>query len=230
MYLLLPAHLFPLQGYSSPQPAFTLTGGFFVSRLPALPLPRFPTITFSMHPRQKLLDLFRARAFSFGQFTLASGRQSSYYINSKKALFHAEAAALLGQAIWELTRDLDIQAIGGLEVGAIPLTTAAVISYHANGRPMEGFFVRKQAKGHGSQERIEGVLPPAARVAIVDDVLTTGGSALQAVDEVEKAGATVVAVVCIVDRLEGAREAFAKYIYRPMFTIRDFGIEPPASA
>jgi orotate phosphoribosyltransferase len=97
--------------------------------------------------------------------------------------------------------------------------------YHQEGRALEGFFVRKQAKGHGSQERIEGVLPAGARVAILDDVLTTGGSALQAVQEVERAGAQVVAVVCIVDRLEGAAEVFSpKYAYRPIFTLRDLGI------
>lgn len=181
--------------------------------------------------RQRLLDLIKSRAFSFGQFTLASGKQSTYYINSKKILFHSESVALLGEALWEQTRDLDIQAVGGLEVGAIPLTTACVLRYHQAGQPMEGFFVRKQAKSHGSQERVEGVLPPKARVAIVDDVLTTGGSALQAVQEVERAGATVVAVLCIVDRLEGARELFSqRYQYRPLFTIRDLGVEAePAS-
>ena len=178
--------------------------------------------------RARLLEVFKARAVSFGTFTLASGKQSSYYINSKKALFHSEAAALLGEALWDRTRDLNIQAIGGLEVGAIPMATAAVVRYYQAGRSLEGFFVRKEAKSHGSRERIEGVLPAAARVAMVDDVLTTGGSVLQAITEVEKAGATVAAVICIVDRLEGARELLAaKYNYMPLYTIRDFGIEPP---
>jgi orotate phosphoribosyltransferase len=179
--------------------------------------------------RARLLEVFKSRAVSFGRFTLASGKESSYYINSKKALFHSEAIALLADALWDLTGDWNLQAIGGLEVGAIPLATAAVLRYHQKGRSLEGFFVRKEPKGHGSQERIEGVLPAGARVAVVDDVLTTGGSALQAVQEVERAGAQVVGIVCIVDRLEGARELLApKYAYRPIFTIRDFGIEPPA--
>jgi orotate phosphoribosyltransferase len=178
--------------------------------------------------RRRLLELFKARAFSFGRFTLASGKESTYYVNSKKALFHSEAVALLGEAIWDRTKDLNIQAVGGLEVGAIPLATATVLRYHQEGRTLEGFFVRKEVKGHGSKERLEGVLPAGARVAVLDDVLTTGGSVLQAISEVEKAGAQVVAVVCIVDRLEGARELLApRYNYQPIFTIRDFGVEPP---
>jgi orotate phosphoribosyltransferase len=181
--------------------------------------------------RTRLLELFKSRAVSFGHFTLASGKESTYYINSKKALFNAEIVWLLGDLLWDLTRDLNIQALGGLEVGAIPMATAAALRYHEEGRPLEGFFVRKQAKGHGSQERIEGVLRPGFRVAVVDDVLTTGGSVLQAITEVERAGAEVVAVVCIVDRLEGARELLVpRYNYRPIFTIRDFGISPPQGA
>lgn len=178
--------------------------------------------------RQRLLKLFRDRALLFGKFVLASGKESTYYINSKKALFHSECAALLGDALFEATKDLNIQAVGGLEVGALPMATAAVIRYHQAGRELEGFFVRKQAKDHGSKERVEGVLQPSWRVAIVDDVLTTGTSALEAVKAVEERGAKVAAVICIVDRLQGAAELFAgKYLFQPLFTIRDFGIEPP---
>jgi orotate phosphoribosyltransferase len=180
--------------------------------------------------RRRLLELFKTRAVSFGRFKLASGQESGYYINSKKALFHSEAASLLGEALYDLTKDLNIQAAGGPEVGALPMTTAAAVRYHQEGRTLEGFFVRKQAKEHGSRERIEGVLPTGARVAVLDDVLTTGGSALQAVEAVEAAGATVAAVVCIVDRLQGARELFTpRCEFRPIFTIRDFGIEPTTS-
>ncbi len=175
--------------------------------------------------RSRLLELFKERAVSFGKFTLASGAESTYYINSKKAIFNSEAVWLLGDVLWELTRDLDIRAIGGLEVGAIPMAVAAAQRYHREGRSLEGFFVRKQPKGHGSQERIEGVLPSGSRVAMVDDVFTQGNSVLQAITEVERAGAEVAAVICIVDRLEGAREKLAaRYRYLPIFTIRDFGI------
>ena len=111
--------------------------------------------------RDRLLKIFKARAMSFGRFTLASGKESSYYINSKKALFHSEAVWLLGDVLWELTKDLDVHAMGGLEVGAIPMAAAVALRYHEQGRTLEGFFVRKQPKAHGSQELVEGVLPPA---------------------------------------------------------------------
>ncbi len=179
--------------------------------------------------REKLLELFRKRALSFGTFKLASGKESSYYINSKKVLFHAEAIWLLGDVLWELTRDLNIDAIGGLEIGAIPMATAACLRYHENGRTLEGLFVRKEAKGHGSKQRLEGSIAPGQRVAVIDDVFTSGGSVIQAIEEVEAAGGKVVAVLCIVDRLEGAREKLAaRYEYRPIFTIEDFGIQRPA--
>jgi orotate phosphoribosyltransferase len=177
--------------------------------------------------RARLLELFRTRAVFTGHFKLASGKESSYYINSKKVLFNAEAAWLLGDVLWELTRDLNIQAMGGLEVGAIPMATAAGVHYHIHGRPLEGFFVRKQVKEHGSQQRLEGVLPAGARVAVVDDVFTQGTSVFQAITEVERLGSEVAAVICIVDRLEGARERLGRYNYLPIFTIRDFGIEAP---
>jgi orotate phosphoribosyltransferase len=177
--------------------------------------------------RQRLLRAFQDRAVSFGKFTLASGKESTYYINSKKAIFQSEVVGLLGEILFEMTKDLNVSAAGGLEVGAIPMAAVMAQRYHQEGRVLEGFFVRKQPKGHGSQERIEGVLNAGMRVAVLDDVLTTGGSVLQAIGEIEKAGAQVVSVVCIVDRLEGARAALAKYDFRPIFTIRDFGIEPP---
>ena len=175
--------------------------------------------------RDRLLQVFKERAVSFGNFTLASGKQSTYYINSKKAIFHSEAAWLLAEVLWEMTQDLKLDAVGGLEVGAIPLAAVMAQRYHAGGKALEGFFVRKQAKAHGSQERIEGVLRPGMRVGVLDDVLTTGGSVIQAIEEIEKAGAQIAAVLCIVDRLEGARQVLAaRYDYRPIFTIRDFGI------
>lgn len=176
--------------------------------------------------RARLLELFKSRAVAFGDFTLASGKKSKFYINSKRVLFHGEAIALLGDLLFEATRDLDFRAIGGLEVGAIPMATAAVLRFQQAGRTLEGFFVRKQAKGHGSQERVEGPVNAGDGVVIVDDVLTTGESVVQAIDAVEAIGAKVLRIVCIVDRLQGARERLAQYDFRPLFTIRDLGISP----
>ncbi len=180
-----------------------------------------------MSPRDRLKELFRDRALQFGDFTLASGKKSTYYVNSKKVLFHAEAITLLGEQLYDATKDLDFQAIGGLEVGAIPMAAAALTAFHRAGRHLEGFFVRKQAKEHGSKERLEGQVKAGDKVVVIDDVLTTGGSVVQAIEAVEALGASVVRVVCICDRLQGAREALAKYDFRPLFTIRDFGISPP---
>lgn len=178
--------------------------------------------------RDRLKTLFLARAVQFGDFTLASGKKSKYYINSKKVLFHAEAITLLGELLYDATKDLEFQAIGGLEVGAIPMAAAALTAFHRAGKPMEGFFVRKQAKSHGSQDLVEGQVKASDSVVIIDDVLTTGGSALQAVKAVEAVGAKVVRVVCICDRLQGAAEMLNGYDFRPLFTVRDFGIDPDA--
>ncbi len=174
--------------------------------------------------RDRVRELFLARAVSFGEFTLASGKTSTYYINSKKVLFHAEAITLIGELLADATADLEFEAVGGLEVGAIPMAAAALTAYHRRGLHREGFFVRKQAKTHGSQERVEGVVKSGDRVVVIDDVLTTGGSVVQAIEAVEALGAKVVRVVCICDRLQGAREALAAYDYRPLFTVHDFGI------
>ena len=174
----------------------------------------------------RLRELYAARAIATGDFTLASGQKSNYYINSKKILFHAEAVALLGELLYEATEDLDIQGIGGLEVGAIPMAAAAAMAYHLKGRTIEGFFVRKAAKGHGSKERIEGVVKPGDSVVVIDDVLTTGESALQAVLELENFGCRVPRIVCVVDRLQGASEKLAGRDFRPLYTVRDFGVGP----
>src|SRR5205807_3018691 len=130
---------------------------------------------------QKLLDLLTERSFKRGSFRLASGGTSDYYIDGKMSEVFSAAAYLIGEVIYERTKDLAIDAIGGLEVGAVPLTTAAVISYHAHGREMEGFWVRDKLKGHGTRKLIEGGLRPGSRVVVVDDVVTRGSSALKAI-------------------------------------------------
>src|SRR4051812_39393494 len=127
---------------------------------------------------QRLLELLKARSFKRGQFRLASGDTSDYFIDGKMTEVCSEGAHLIGEVLYERTKDLDVDAIGGLQVGAVPLTTAAVMTYHRHGRTMEGFWVREEIKSHGTQKRVEGKLPEGARVVILEDVLTKGNSAL----------------------------------------------------
>ena len=176
----------------------------------------------------QLLQLLRERSFKLGTFRLASGDVSNYYIDGKMTEVYSRGAYLIGEILYERTRDLNVQALGGLEVGAIPLTTAAVISYHHHGRAMEGFWVRDKVKDHGTQKLIEGKLQEGDRVALVEDVITRGTSTLKAVKAVRERGCEIVLVVAVVDRLCGAGELLRENgitDYRPIFTIRDLGVQ-----
>ena len=174
-----------------------------------------------------LLALFTARSFKTGTFQLASGATSNYYIDGRMTAVHSAGAFLIGRVLFEKTRDLAIDAIGGMEVGAVPLTTAAVMHYHLNGRAIEGFWTRDKAKSHGTRKLVEGGVKAGDRVIVLDDVITTGGSALKAVEAVRELGCEVVQVLALVDRLQGAEALFRErgVEYRAVFTIRDFGVE-----
>jgi orotate phosphoribosyltransferase len=183
----------------------------------------------------QLFDLLQKRSFEFkpGGFVLASGDVSDYYIDARTSAVFSQAASLIGEIIYDRTNTLNIDAIGGLAVGAVPLTTAAVISYHLHGQKMEGFWVRDEVKSHGKKKLIEGNLKPRSRVAIVDDVFTQGNSALKAVKAVRELECEVVLVLALVDRLQGAEKLFrAEGIvnYQSVFTIRDFGVDIDACA
>jgi len=179
------------------------------------------------HLRQRLLELLRERAVRFGEVVLASGQRSSFYIDCKMALLNSEGASIVGELVYHLTKDLPLDGIGGPEVGAIPITTAAVIAYHQHGRSIEGFFVRKAVKEHGMQKRIEGKFEPGYRVALVEDVTTTGGSSLQVVEAVEQAGGKIECVIAVLDRQQGAGERFAQRGIRfvPIFRLADLGLD-----
>jgi orotate phosphoribosyltransferase len=170
--------------------------------------------------RDRLLSLIRERAYKRGEVTLASGAKSDFYIDGKMIEVSPLGAFLVGEVLFEEIAGLEIDAAGGLAVGAVPLVTSLVISCHHHGRNIEGFFVREEAKSHGTRKVIEGLLPAKARVAIVEDVVTSGGSSLKAIEAVEAQGAKVVAVISIVDRDAGAKAAFAQrgIDYRPVFS------------
>jgi orotate phosphoribosyltransferase len=181
----------------------------------------------------QLMEFLKERSFKRGTFKLASGALSDYYIDGKMSEVHPKGAFLIGRVLYERTKDLAIDAIGGLEVGAVPITAAAVIHYYLNGRTVEGFWVRDKAKAHGTRKLVEGSdLSPGSRVVVVDDVITTGGSALKAVEAVRAIGCEVVQVLALVDRLQGAAAAFREcgVEFRSVFTIRDFGVDVPDGA
>jgi len=180
-------------------------------------------------PRARLIDIIREKSFRSGvEMKLASGRSSSFYFNMKPTMLDPEGAMLIGQLLLGTLADEDVALVGGLELGAVPLATAVAIASHAAGRPLPAFFVRKQAKEHGTQSLVDG-LPAGAtlagrRVAILEDVTTTGGSAMKAIEAVRAAGGSVAVVVTLVDRQEGATEAFAAagIPFKALLTIEDF--------
>jgi orotate phosphoribosyltransferase len=176
----------------------------------------------------ELLRLLKERSLrTDGPFKLASGETSSYYIDARMTVVSSAGASAIGEVLFERTKGLGIDAIGGLAVGAVPLATAAVIAYHRHGRAMDGFWVRDKLKDHGTQKLIEGRLTPGMRVAVVDDVFTKGESALKAIEAVREAGCEVVAVLALVDRLRGAEQLFREAgisNYQAVFTIRDLGV------
>lgn len=178
--------------------------------------------------KKRLLELFKKTAFCQGEVTLSSEKKSSYYIDAKQVTLMPEGLTLIGRVILDMLKDEEFDAIGGLTIGADPIVAAVgVVSYLAN-KPVQTFIVRKEPKKHGLQKNIEGpVLKPNSKVVIVDDVMTSGSSALKAIAAAQQAQCRVVKVLALVDRLEGARENLARSNYEliSIFTKDDFTSE-----
>ncbi len=184
------------------------------------------------YDRDQLIGLLKRDALRMGSFTLASGRNSHYYVDGRKVTLSAEGAALIGAGILEQLADLPtLSAIGGLTMGADPIVGATLAVAGIKGSHLRGFLVRKEAKGHGTGQLVEGPLHSGETVVIVDDVATTGGSSLQAVSAVEAMGGKVARVIVVLDRLEGAAQAFASrgLEFIALLTIQDLGVEPLSS-
>lgn len=161
--------------------------------------------------RRQLLDLILEVSFRRGRVTLASGRESNFYLDLRQTLMRPRGVALAGDLVLERLRSgAAVDAVGGMAVGAVPLIAAVLAAAERDpGQSLLGFFVRAARKEHGLGRRIEGAFAPGQRVALLEDTVTTGGSTLRALQAVEEAGGNVVRVICLVDRGEGAREAFA---------------------
>jgi orotate phosphoribosyltransferase len=185
----------------------------------------------AMYDRAALIEQVRKNALKFGDFTLASGKKAKYYLDGKQVTLDAEGARLIGNGILDVLAGEMPVAVGGMSIGADPITAAVVTLAGVRGLPLKGFMVRKEAKGHGTNRFIEGPVKAGDRVVIVEDVVTTGGSSILAIERCREVGLVVDRVVAIIDRMEGGREAFAKLEipFESLLSIRDFGIEPPAA-
>mgnify|MGYP000875506378 FL=1 len=176
-----------------------------------------------MSDRAQLLDLINELAIVRGRVTLSSGGQADHYVDLRRVTLAGRAAPLVGRVMRELTADWRFDAVGGLTMGADPVSTAMLHAAAAVGKRLDAFVVRKNAKAHGLHKRIEGPEVAGRRVLVVEDTSTTGGSALTAVNALREAGATVIGVAVIVDRATGAAEAIraAGLDYRFAFGLAD---------
>ena len=181
--------------------------------------------------RERLLALLRARAFQEREVVLSSGRTSNFYIDCKQVSLDAEGATLIGELFHAAIDELAPQAVavGGLTLGADPLATATSIASFLAGRPRAAFIVRKEPKGHGTNQWVESTrLPAGAEVVVVEDVVTTGASMLKAIERARLAGLHVVHALGLVDRLEGGRDAIVREVpLTTLFTRRDFLPDSP---
>lgn len=173
--------------------------------------------------KARLAELVKELAVVHGKVTLSSGKEANYYVDLRRATLHHEASRLIGALLRELTADWDFAAVGGLTLGADPVATSIM---HADGRDIDAFVVRKEAKKHGMQRRIEGPDITGKRVLVVEDTTTTGNSPFTAVKACQEAGAEVVAVATVVDRATGAADVLkdAGLDYRFVLGLDDLGL------
>jgi len=176
-----------------------------------------------MTDRDRLKGIILALSYEKRKVILASGRESDFYFDGKQTTLHAEGGFLVGKLFHEAIRDVEgVEAVGGITLGADPIATATSIAAYLEGRRLHAFIIRKEPKGHGTGQWLEGRknLPPGTKVVIVEDVVTTGGSSMKAVRRAEEEGLVVLGIVTLVDREEGGRENIEKegYWLRTIFT------------
>lgn len=163
--------------------------------------------------RARLADIIFARSFGRAKVVLASGRESDFYFDMKPSMLDPEGASLIAGQLFEALKGSGAEYVGGLEMGAVPITGGVCQHSFEHGQPFKGFFVRKQAKGHGAKKLVEGLTRgetlAGKKVVILEDVTTTGESAWKAIEAIQETGAQVIAVISLVDREEGAADFFA---------------------
>jgi orotate phosphoribosyltransferase len=171
------------------------------------------------HLRRMLLE----RSMRFGEFVLSSGVTSNYYIDVRKTSLHPQGLDWISRLFWELLEPEGVTAIGGLTMGADPLVAGLMLHSARAGRPLDGFLVRRSSKDHGTRGQVEGNLAGHKRVAILDDVITSGESALVAAEAAESYKAQVVRILAVVDRNQGAAQVFQEhgYPFTSLFTVSD---------
>ncbi|AJE03367.1 orotate phosphoribosyltransferase [Geobacter pickeringii] len=179
-----------------------------------------------MTDRERLKQIILQLSYEKRKVTLASGRESDFYFDGKQTTLHAEGGLLVGKLFYEAIKDVEgVQGVGGITLGADPIATATSIAAYLEGRPMHAFIIRKEPKGHGTGQWLEGRknLPPSSKVIIVEDVVTTGGSSMKAVRRAEEEGLEVLGIVSLVDRQEGGRENIEKegFWLKTIFTKAD---------
>jgi orotate phosphoribosyltransferase len=176
-----------------------------------------------MTQRDELLEILMKNSFKRGEFTLASGAKSNYYINGKLSTLDSRGAYLVARIFLAMIADDVPDAVGGLTLGADPIVGSMLSLAGMEDLPLRGFLVRKAAKQHGTQSLVEGALREGERVVIIEDVTTTGGSSLKAIEAVEALGCKVTKVLVIVDRQQGAQENLKRKGYRleSIFTIEE---------
>lgn len=187
-----------------------------------IPLSELPTADLSA-VREALLTLICEVAYKEGDFTLSSGQKSSYYINGKQVTLHAEGALMVARLLLDML-PADTVGVGGLTLGADPMVSALSVVGAYEGRPVTPLIIRKEAKGHGTRAYVEGPdLPQSSRVVVLEDVVTTGASALKAVERLRNAGYVVDDILSLVDRQQGGGELYAKegLNFRSIFTIEE---------
>ncbi|HLA27827.1 MAG TPA: orotate phosphoribosyltransferase [Syntrophales bacterium] len=165
----------------------------------------------------RLAEIIMKKSFRYSEnppFTLASGRTSNYYFNCKPTTLDPEGMNLIGAILFEMLSDADVSAAGGLTLGADPIANALSFISYQRGNPIKSFIIRKDVKEHGTKSAVEGDVIPGERVVIIDDVITTGGSTMAAIERARAAGLVIDRVIALIDREEGGRENIERYVAR----------------